>query len=316
MSLLIIKKALKSSAAVIKSHGLYHGLRKIFYGTIIRVLTDHHTCLHLLEKSSAGIYNNYYLKHFADRAFSCPENDIKPNELVYWTCWLQGIENAPLLVKSCYKSLKRISSGHRVILITYENLKTYITLPDTILEKHKKGCLSGTHFSEIIRTYLLYTYGGVWCDATVLFTALIPEKLLKKPLFFFMCPLKYPYTPVSSWFIIANKKGNILLYRQLCNLINYWEKEKYLIDYFIYHHFIKAIIENDSESRAIFDHIPYYSNQNPHYLQFELLFNKFDPEQWENVRETSFCHKLTYKIGDKTNKNVYSFYNYIIEKFS
>ena len=41
-------------------------------------------------------------------------------------------------------------SGKNVIVITEKNMYDYVSMPDFIIEKYKKGIISKTHFSEIV----------------------------------------------------------------------------------------------------------------------------------------------------------------------
>jgi hypothetical protein len=100
---------------------------------------------------------------------------------------------------------------------------------------------------------------------------------------------------VSNWFIIAGKRDNFLLLRQLCALCEYWREKHTLVDYFIYHYFLRVLIRHDEQCAKIFNNMIYQNNQNPHYLQKELLFSEFDAEKWEKVQNVSFCHKLIWK---------------------
>lgn len=54
-----------------------------------------------------------------------------------------------------------------VILISYDNLEEYVHFPDYILEKWKKGQITNTHMTDLLRLELLIKYGGMWLDATV-----------------------------------------------------------------------------------------------------------------------------------------------------
>jgi len=260
-------------------------------------LTDDVMADLVYTKSSYRWLERWYKKHPpAALDLKTPDNDVKANEFVYWTCWFQGMENAPPLVKACHESVRKNAGGHRIIVINYKNLNTYTNLPEWVIEKHSAGLLPQAQFADIIRTYLLYVYGGVWFDATVFFTGTIPQVLLRENLFFFRSPFHDKYCPVSNWFIIAGKKNSPLLYRLLCALCRYWAENDTMIDYFMFHYLLQVLINNDDECRRLFSMIPYHSNQDPHYLQKKLLFHLFDERLWENVKQTSFCHKLTYKI--------------------
>jgi len=270
---------------------------------------------HVYAKSSFRFLEKFYKKHKAQFNFSRPKNDIGENDFILWTCWFQGMESAPALVKACVKSAGKYAAGRRIIVITYDNLGTYVSLPDFIIEKHKNGDIQTPHFTDVLRAYLLYTYGGLWFDSTVLFTQPVPEDLLKEDVFFFRSPLDDIYCPVSNWFIIAAKRNNVLLFKLLCILLEYWRLNNTYTDYFMFHYFLQAIILHDPECTEIFNKIPYRNNQNPHFLQLKLLFSGFNNELWEMVKSVSFCHKLTYKAPpEKTNREYYSFFSFISEQ--
>jgi hypothetical protein len=300
---------------LIKTFGLFHGSRNIYYHYFYKRFTDAVISDYVYEKSSYRYIARFYKENNFLFEIKRPVNEIKQNQSIYWTCWLQGIENAPDMVKACFRSAQKNASGHQIIIITYENLSKYVILPKYILEKHKAGYITSTHFSDILRVYLLYIYGGVWFDATVFFTQEIPSNLLKIPLFFFKDILKSKYCPISSWFITANRPHNLLLYNTLCMLYKYWDINNTMIDYFMLHYCVNIIIENNQECKNIFDKIPYISNQTPHYLQLKLFFSKFDEKIWENVRNISFCHKLTYKIDHSKSNIADSYFNHILDDY-
>lgn len=56
-----------------------------------------------------------------------------------WTCWWQGENAMPDIVKACYNAMHRFSDGHPVILITEKNYKDYVNIPDYIIRKQQSG---------------------------------------------------------------------------------------------------------------------------------------------------------------------------------
>ncbi|MEL7354572.1 MAG: capsular polysaccharide synthesis protein, partial [Cyanobacteria bacterium J06560_5] len=54
-----------------------------------------------------------------------------------WISWFQGLENAPDIVKYCYKSWVRRNPGWKVILITDRNIKDYFDV-ESILPRERK----------------------------------------------------------------------------------------------------------------------------------------------------------------------------------
>ena len=99
-----------------------------------------------------------------------------------WWCWLQGLDEAPQIVKACYASLVQefkgskvqegqgISGVYEIKVIDAKNWKDYIELPDYIVTKWEKKQIPPALFSDLLRLELLIKYGGTWIDSTVLCT--------------------------------------------------------------------------------------------------------------------------------------------------
>ena len=226
-----------------------------------------------------------------------------------WWCWLQGEENAPEICKANLESLRENLKDREIIVITDENYMDYISLPDYIIKKYKKGLISKTHFSDILRLQLLVTCGGTWIDSSVLCTDYNKE-FYDKPLFVFKNMLKEDKSMVcSSWFITSESNNPIIsLTRDL--LFEYWKKQKVLVNYFLVHIFFTIATEKYPK---IWKDVHTYSNVSPHILQFEML-DSYNNERWEEIKEISSIHKLTQKINEKDNKKD-SYFNYIIKMY-
>jgi len=215
-----------------------------------------------------------------------------------WICWLQGIENAPEIVKLCYESVKKYMSDREIIVITKDNLDQYVHFPDYILEKWKKGVIINAHFSDLLRLELLIKYGGLWLDATVLCTSnSIPSYMLNSDLFIYQV-LKPGQDGhillVSNWLISASSNNKMLIGVKLI-LLNYWKKEKNCIDYYIFHYFFTMAIEQYPE---LWNKVSKVSNSTPHIMLLSLINNTYT----ENVKYMSCFHKLGYKYGIDAKK--------------
>ncbi len=64
-----------------------------------------------------------------------------------WLCWWQGIDNAPALVQRCVESIQRNVKEHDVIILTDENYRRYVDIPDWIVEKYHNGIISRTRLT-------------------------------------------------------------------------------------------------------------------------------------------------------------------------
>lgn len=228
-----------------------------------------------------------------------------------WVCWMQGMEQAPELVKKCYQSLQKNLIGRDIVLITSENLSQYTEFPEWILEKYRKGLITHTHFSDLLRVELLCRHGGTWIDATVFCSGQdIPDYMLDSDLFLFQ-KLKPGADGnairISSWFMTACSNNKVLLaVREL--LWQYWKKENSLIDYFLLHHFVMMALnfyEDDCKR------IVQYSNSIPHILLL-MLFDDFNQEKWDAVTVICPFHKLAYKRNAEDFAKQGTFYQHIM----
>ena len=228
-----------------------------------------------------------------------------------WMCWLQGYDYAPQIVKSCISSVKKYSGGRKVIIIDKNNYKNFVDLPDYIIEKHEKGIISNTHFSDILRINLLNKFGGTWIDASCLLTSEIPKEILNSDLFVFqggvwlttqhsISPVLFEYlakhpnsghpaNAISSWFIHSTPSNPVNT--AVKNILNaYWANEDKLIDYFLFHYIFTFVIVNNEECMKIFEQMPIKSNTNPHYMQWGM-FDTYNENYFNELQKYSFIHK-------------------------
>ena len=242
---------------------------------------------------------------------SWTDNKIHISSNKVWVCWLQGMEQAPILVQRCYQSVKENMTEKEVILITEKNMFDYIQFPDYILEKWKRGKITYTHITDLMRLELLIRYGGLWLDATVFCSGHdIPDYFFDSNLFLYQClkPGRDGHANyISSWLIGAKTDNKILTaVRELCYA--YWKENDCMWDYFLFHDFITIVFEKyRTEAQAI---IP-RDNAAPHILLLRL-FNQFDEQVWNSIKEQSCFHKLTYKFDNKLTDNKDTYYTRLI----
>ena len=130
------------------------------------------------------------MKEFAAQVSN--EGTALPHEhpKTIWFCWLQGLENAPEVVKACYHSLVRHlgiagrgstgsptarNEGYEIIVIDGKNWREYVDLPEYVVEKWRNGLIPAAHFSDLLRLQLLIRFGGTWIDSTILCTGFDSE---------------------------------------------------------------------------------------------------------------------------------------------
>lgn len=195
------------------------------------------------------------------------ENILQQQSPKIWVCWFQGEENAPEIVKRCIRSIREHAGGKEVVVVTNENLHSLVEIPLYISEKMKKKKMLMAHYSDYIRLALLTKYGGVWVDATVFLTDVIPEKLLSLPLFCFKNSyLSKSCTVASSWLIIA-QPGNLVLQQVKYLLDYYWSRESCQCHYFLFHLLFALVVNYDSGNRLQWKNVPYINNVDVHTMQ-------------------------------------------------
>ncbi len=231
-----------------------------------------------------------------------------------WILWWQGMKSAPLLVQKCYESVeKHLGSGWKIVLLTEKNYLDYVSIPDYINEKLKKGQITLTHFSDLLRLELLIKYGGLWLDATVFCTGNeIPQSVLKADLFVFLAQKPGAdgmAIPMSSWLMYATTNNKLLMATRKL-LYEYWEKSTNMIDYFLLHHFFSIVCDKYSEEVK---RIPPFCNSVPHILLLHL-FEQFDESFWNDLKKMTCFHKLTYKLDTTQCELNGTYYKHLIQK--
>lgn len=249
-------------------------------------------------------------KRYCHTLKNIKNNQVEAPSKKIWIFWMQGLDNAPIVVKHCYKSVcEHLTPEYEIVLLTDENRRQYVVLPDFIEEKYKKGYIGNAHFADILRVALLAEHGGTWMDATVLVTGKVPSIIMDADFFMFqnICTDdKESFNGISNWFISA-KKGNkiIIAIRDLLYL--YWEEHDRVINYFFFHHMMVMIQEewpNDWEL------IYKYPNSAPHILLL-MLFNEFDSKRYDAVKSITSIHKLSYKFSQEMQEKENTYFRYL-----
>lgn len=225
-----------------------------------------------------------------------------------WLFWWQGMDTAPTLVKACNQTVRKHFADWNIVVIDKNHFEQYVHLPDYILEKHQKGIITHTHFSDILRLALLIEHGGLWLDATVFCTGGIEPYMEQCDLFLYRNGWMDQETlNFASWLIYAKSNNPLLILTQQL-LYTYWRHKNHLIHYFLLHMFLRIAGETLPE---MVDQIPYYHHVDNHLLGKEM--NKgFSEERFKDFATLTHFHKLStksnYLLGSQS-----SFYHQLIE---
>lgn len=233
-----------------------------------------------------------------------------------WVMWWQGEKVAPDIVKVCMHSIIEHSNGHKVYIIDKDNISDYINIPDFIFEKYRRKIISRTHLSDIIRLFLLATYGGVWLDSTIYMNKSFDNVVFNSDFYTinFGEFTKDPSHGRWTTFMMAAKPNNIIIKNVLKYHISYWSKYDCLIDYIMFDYFVKMAVNSSDECYKQMNSIK-INNEDVFLLRKEL--NK----AWTgwsdlNIDNETYLFKLSWKerFEEKISDNM-TVYGYMKEKY-
>lgn len=249
---------------------------------------------------SALWYLNKYRHFISSIQPENPKTEDEPERA--FTIWFQGEENAPELVKACFRSMRRHLKQELVVL-DENTLFDWITLPDYVIKKWKEGKMRAAHFSDICRVELLYQHGGIWLDATDFVTAPIPREIIDSDFFVFMSgeKIRGSYSFIQNCFIRA-KKNNKLLGIWRSAILKYWENENSVINYFTHQLLFKVAIKYNPVASKLFSKMLKLDQDPTHTLWDEHCDDKYDEVVFKKLTSDAFFQKTNYK--DKRLKNL------------
>ena len=253
----------------------------------------HRKILNYLEEKYAGFIKNYK-----------PGKPLAlENKNYIWSLWWQSdkYEDFPDVVKISHYSIKKFRAAHEFKILTQKNFRDYVNLPDYILEKFESAKITITHLSDIIRFFLLFNYGGLWLDLTVVVSREIPEEIFTADYY----TVRRNLTPRNRniaqdrWtsFLQAAKPGNFLCGFVLDFLLEYWRTQDYLVDYFMIDYPIQVAYNNFSECQKILDSVPIV-NYDLYKLENSLNL-EYSPELLENIKNSTLFSKLSWRKPGK-----------------
>ena len=262
----------------------------------------------------SDVYNSIkaFVAHYPDNLTGLNTPNTKYPGKIVWTCWWQGEDNAPDIVKACWQSQrKHLSDDIQHIIITQNNYSDYITIPDYILEKFKDGKNGLSYLADYIRASLLYKYGGVWLDSTVLLLEPLPKECWELPLYTWRLDAAQfcSQTIWCAWFLAAQQESALFRFVMEAFLFYFskYDKIKYYltIDYFISicTNTVSGVLED-------FQQIP-YNNATAANLE-RHLHEPYSESQFQQYCKGSFLQKLNRYLSVECSKD--SILNHIIRE--
>ena len=244
------------------------------------------------------------------------------NEKIIWQFWGQGwdFEKLPDVVKISYKSVEKYKKDYEIIHLDMNNINDYLEIPAYILKKVEDKKMGFAHFTDIIRLALLYNYGGVWIDATILLTDYLPQEYFEMDYFMFQrddnLENKKDWEDYDDFYfswnnemkvrvlnsIIFAKKNNEIIKTLLDMLLIFWEHNDLVPNYFFFQVLYTELVENYYKKKQC----KIVSDTLTHEL-IRVWFDKFSQEKLDEITKRNNVHKLTYKIdsGKRDTKGTF-----------
>lgn len=256
----------------------------------------HRVIRNILDKNFSKL-----IKEYKSYSISSAEGIAYINkDLPIWVFWQQGIDKMPPIVRASYESILKHSSGHKVILLSMDNIKQYVNIPDWVYAKLKNNKISSALFSDILRNSLLYQHGGIWMDATIFLTSDFDLSEYKV----FSIHHKQSettYVSMSRWtsFFLAGIPNNPFNGFIRAFLLEYVKRYDRLIDYHLIDYTIDCGYRNFDWFRDLVESFP-LSNPDIYYFQRhinEVVNNK----AFDRIIESTYIHKLDRRVKAPEN---------------
>lgn len=246
-------------------------------------------------------YLTVYLSgNHVDLAEFTPSYRIDTHRIPVWSCWWQGFQNAPEIIRVCRESQRHYFSEELFEFheISLENVSDYFTFPQWVLDRFHAGTLAYAHFADILRMGLLYYYGGVWIDATYYVAHPIsPDSpLFTEPFFTLHTNGKFwEGDPADGQWVtnLFKLPAGHLLSKFVLNAFYYYLLENESpVHYYMIDFLIRIAYREYPEIRAMIDGCPVSPTGTG--LQ-PLLNTPYDPTAFEQLKSDTTFFKLTYK---------------------
>ena len=266
-----------------------------------------------------GLYNSLDWKNI-----DIPYLGKKLNKMPIFFFWWQGEEYLEELCRVCLSSLrKNINLDEReLVVLTKDNLAEWVTLTPDILYKHEKGLMTTTHLSDILRCELLYRYGGMWVDSTILATKEIPDSFFESGNWYsFRGTRAWDPTDVSGgkfsgyiWFVPNAKSRLFEIATKL--FYAYWGKYDELLEYFLINYFLTIAVEEDAGAKKELESIKEIIHIHPAYFM-GIINNEFDSEEWNRISGEMMFLKLQrrYSVSETIADGKESYWGYLRNKY-
>lgn len=270
-----------------------------------RVLLDDRQATARLDLLGAYDYMKRYTyaAREAETATAAPLPAPHPGKI--WTCWLQGLEQAPFTIKRCMETM-RAHHADDLMVLTDENIPRYVDMPEHITRKRAQGIINNTAYSDILRLLLLNRHGGVWLDGTTWLLGPVPDYIRQADLFMFRNDNSSP-----SVGVIAACPHHPIIARAGAVLLEYWRNEHRQVAYSMAALALQVAVDSMPETLA-----PAWRKAttvpNNKCLLLEWLFSPYDPQVMDIIRQQCVIQQLSWKPPKEAFERKGTFYDVVV----
>ena len=235
-----------------KNFGFLYGTSFLMTKTIFRKFE------YMTRRRAINILDNKFGYIFKEnQRYGINKNKFTKNIFVFWG---QGFDKLPEIPNVCIKRIEELYPDYKIYKITLNNYKEYVDIDDNLIRLYDDKKISIQTFSDILRYKLIYKYGGVWCDATLLFFERIDfEKEIMKNDYYSLnidCDEKEKlwgkvYDVSYTTFFFATKKKSPILKAINEAYIEYYKLYDFVIDYFLNDYFMILSMKYNMEDNAL-----------------------------------------------------------------
>lgn len=259
------------------------GMFKGLYFKKYRMILDY------IENDSKELIEKYKNIHYT------PTGTI-PKQI--WVLWYDN-NNLKEIPKACISRMQNIR-GYKAIIVTKENLSSYIEIKD-IQDLLEKGYISIQFFSDMVRARLLRKYGGFWLDSTIAIENIEFLDIIVSNYKFFSIKLE----KFHKWQSVSEGKFSSYFWAT-CPENPFWEyvddcftlfltKHRTIIDYYQIDYTIMSGYEKIPFIRMLLDSIP---PTNPDIFWLTKQLNKpFSEEKWNEITTCTSIFKLSWRVN-------------------
>lgn len=212
-----------------------------------------------------------------------------------WTCWLQGRQQAPELVRKCLLTWEERNPAWDFRFLDARTISRYVELTEHLDLLHQ--VITPQALTDVLRLLLLYEYGGVWVDATAYCNAPLDNWLPSAAdNGFFAFSRRSASLPLGNWFLAA-RPDNLLLMKCVERALEYWKGRQRNPNYWWFHHLFAELCTVDVEARRAWESIPRISVDGAFSIQAAGMHGEFD-EVRTKVDWTAPVFKLGHRPED------------------